>query len=826
MTSSPRLQTVDAPREPVTGRLDEGWELSVVEPGAAPHTWVPATVPGTAAGALRDAGNELPPDLDALECSFRTAFAWPPAREGERLLLALGGIATVAEVFLNGLQILRSESMFLAHEIDVSSVIAAENELVIRCTPLRPGLEAARRPRARWRTNIAPANLRFIRTTLLGRCPGFAAGPAVVGPWRPVSLRREGQASLDQLVLRPRLEGDDGILALRFRGNAAAVQIAVPAFDVQSEVQLVDGRGTAEIRLPDVSRWWPHTHGAPQLYEVRIHVDGAPAVTRMIGFRSLEPGPAYDVETGPLALAVNGVAIFARGTVWTPPDFTRFATDRPTLRRALARIRDAGMNMVRVPGIGAYESADFHDLCDELGLLVWQDFMFANFDYPFADEDFHELAVREVKQELSALVGRPSLAVLCGNSECEQQAAMLGVDPSVAREPFFRELLPQLLAEAGADAVYIPSAPSGGALPFRFESGVSNYFGAGAYRRPLAETRTANVGFASECLAIANVPESETLEEAGLDTAPVHHPRWKAGVPRDAGAPWDFDDVRDWYLRELFQVDPDELRRTDPSLYLDLSRETSGELMAEVLGEWRRGGSPCGGALVLWHHDIAIGAGWGLVDALGRSKAPLHHLRRALAPLAVWSTNEGLAGLRIHLANDGPTPFAGRLRVALCRGELRVDGAAVSVDLPPHSSDEMDLEALLGRFVDASWAYRFGPLRHDVCVASLEDQDGRLRLQCFRFTDGPPTARDTREQLGLVATADRVSETCVRVSVSATRLVYGVRIHAPGWEPDDNAFSVEPGGSRDVNVRTDRPEGAFAGTVTAVNLDGRVPVQP
>ncbi len=165
------------------------------------------------------------------------------------------------------------------------------------------------------------------------------------------------------------------------------------------------------------------------------------------------------------------------------------------------------MNMLRVPGTGAYETSTFHDLCDELGILVWQDFMFANFDYPIADEPFRASVTREAAAVLSGLGGRPSLAVLCGNSEVEQQVAMLGLDPALGRGELFGELLPRLVGESGVDAVYVPSAPCGGELPFRPDRGIANYYGVGGYRRPLEDARRAGVRFAAECLAFSNVPD-------------------------------------------------------------------------------------------------------------------------------------------------------------------------------------------------------------------------------------------------------------------------------------------------------------------------------
>ena len=115
----------------------------------------------------------------------------------------------------------------------------------------------------------------------------------------------------------------------------------------------------------------------------------------------------------------------------------------------------------------------------------------------------------------------------------------------------------------------------------------------------------------------------------------THHPRWKAGVPRDAGAGWDFDDLRDHYLALVYGVDPGNLRRDNWDRYLELSRAVTGEVMAHVFGEWRRAGSPCNGALILWLRDLVAGAAYGVVDHQGRPKTPYHYLRRVLAPTAV-----------------------------------------------------------------------------------------------------------------------------------------------------------------------------------------------
>jgi beta-mannosidase len=840
--------------------LTHGWEAAATPADAAvespePATWWPARVPGTAADALSHAGTWRPGephDFDAEDWWFRTSFEAEPAAPGEQVALLLEGIATVAEVYLNGERVLDSDSMFAAHALDVGSLLRGSNELTICCRGLAPRLRARRRPRARWRTRlVADGNLRFFRTMLLGRAPGFAPGPAAVGPWREVLLERRRRVVLDALSLRPSVDRADGRLAVE-----ASLQLLEDAPRPNVELELTRGsqswraplavaetegvyRCVGELTVPDVALWWPHTHGEPSMYQARLLIGEEQQQIAVdagrVGFRELAagPGPAHDVLEHGLDLHLNGTRVFARGCVWTPIDVVGLAPAHAQLRAALEQVRDAGMNLLRIPGTSAYESVAFYDLCDELGLLVWQDFMFANLDYPIADPAFRETVAHELRETLADLAGRPALAVLCGNSEIEQQVAMLGLDPSLGRGELFGELIPELVRESGVDAIYVPSAPCGGDLPFRTDRGVSNYYGVGGYMRPLQDARRAQVRFAAECLAFSNVPVEATVEEM-LPDAPgqlvVHHPRWKQGVPRDSGSGWDFEDVRDHYLRLLFELDPVELRRVDHERYLELSRAVSGEVMAEVYGEWRRAASPCGGGLVLWLRDLAAGAGWGVVDHRGEPKVAYHHLRRALAPVAVWTTDEGLNGVSAHVANDRPEPLQARLRVSLYRDlELQVHEASEAIELPARSCAAYDVEQMLGHFVDASWAYRFGPPPHDLLVASLEREDehgNELVSQSIRFPAGRPVATESADRLGLAAEAEPLADGTVRVRLQSRRFAYGVRIHVTGFTTDDDAFSIEPQGERVVLLRPrERVRDFSGGALTALNLDGRVRIQ-
>lgn len=737
------------------------------------------------------------PLSDDAAATFVVSFDAEPAGVGERVELWFDGVATVWEATLNDELVAAGTSMFAGASCDVGGLLrdGGGNVLTIRCRALVDVLaEVPKKPRQRWRTKVVEnaGALRFVRTSVLGRAPGFAPGPPVVGPWRPVWLVRRRGAQVDDVVLRPRVEGSDGVLSVRARVEGATSVEAIlrrrGSTDAGCSAPLVvsDGGGASgEVRVPEVDLWWPHTQGDPALYDVVLRVDGVDVGVGQTGFRTLRSGDAA-------RCVVNDVEIFTRGVVWTP-------VPEDEVRSTLTLLRDAGLNMVRIPGIGVYEDVVFHDLCDELGLLVWQDFAFANMDYPAEDPDFRAQVEVEAREVLARVGGRPSLAVLCGGSEIEQQAAMFGADPALARGELLTELLPSAIRAAGlADVPYVTSAPTGGAMPFHPREGVANWFGVGGYRRPLSDVRTAGVRFASECLAFANVPDD--VEEHDV------------GVFRDVGADWDFADVRDHYLRTLWGVERDHPR------YWALARQVTGELMAYVFGDWRRAGSGCGGGLVLWSRDLRPGSGWGVVDVDGRPKAALRGLARVLQPRAVWITDEGLNGLDVHVANDGADPLPAVLEVAVLAGGAQVLAeASAELTVAPRGVERRGVEELLGRFLDVSYTYKFGPAPHDTVVATLRAGDAVVG-QAVHFPVGPPLEPE--------AFALSAQWRDGAVVLRGERVAWGVRIDVPGWVPEDDAFTLVPGHERTVRMRpVDGDRSAFrGGRVTALNLIGEASV--
>lgn len=793
--------------------------------------WLSASVPGTVAGALHAGGQwnmSQPPSIDTHDWWYRTTFARPGTGTETPCEICFDGLAGLAEVWLNGERLLRADNMFRSYRVDVSTRLLDENELVIGFRSLTTDLQK-KRPRPRWKTNLVNhQQLRWHRTTLLGRIPGWSPPVPAIGPWRATRVEQTA-VQLAERQLRTHLDGTTGIVTLqtRLRSMVAVDRVILRVGKDECLATVCGEIGNqelhAELRIADAPLWWPHTHGEQRLLSCDVIVEsGAEERTincGRVGFRQL----TVDRKDG-FAISINGEPVYCRGACWTVADVFNLTGTEQSLRRDLTLVRDAGANMVRVIGTMVYESDLFYSLCDELGLMVWQDFMFANMDYPVDDPDFAANITGEATEQLRRLAGHPSVVVCCGNSEIEQQAAMLGMPRELWSNSWFSERLPALCAELHPTAAYVPSTPTGGVLPFHASSGISHFYGVGAYLRSPAELRQANVKFTSECLGFANIPETSTIDAITDGGLPItHHPRWKQRVPRDNGAGWDFEDVRDHYLKHVYGLDPIALRSTDLTRYMDLSRVVSGEMMAQTFAEWRSVHSQNRGALVWFFKDLWPAAGWGVIDSEGLPKAAYYFLKRAWGSRQITLTDEGLNGLHLHVTNEREEAHIGFVEITLWKEpQTVVARAEVPCSIDGRGRQLLNVDEILGGFYDVSYAYRFGPPHHDVVAATLLDSQRQSVSEAFHFIR-------RRESIvaaaSVQATAVLISETEVLVTLQSDRFLHNVRLSAKGYLPDDNYFHLPPGRSKVIRcVSTSAPTKPFRADVEALNFDGDIAV--
>ncbi|MGO9344334.1 MAG: glycoside hydrolase family 2 protein [Acidimicrobiales bacterium] len=807
------------------------WECRPAEPGSASGPddlvalenfgWRPAQVPGTAAGALRSAGED--PDstnFDAFDWWFHSRFERPAARGP--YVIEFAGLATIADVWLNDRHVLHAENMFRSYEVE-TDWFAEQNDFWIRFASLDVALEG-RKKRPRWKTYlVAHQNLRFVRTTLLGRMRGWAVTPAPVGPYRPVKLFAAHEPRLVRRQIFTSVEDRDGLVRveLTVRGipKTANAKLRVEESEVALDVNEHEGdlvlRGV--LKVGAIETWWPHTHGPQPLYRASVEIDGEVFDLGRIGFRTIE----LDRSDGDFRLSVNGEPIFCRGAVWMPVDPVSLAPTVADVRATLELAKAANLNLIRLPGTGVYQDESFWDACDELGLLVWQECMLAFSDPPDEPSFVSELE-SELVEQFELISGRPSLALVCGSQEIEEQAAMTSIPRARWDFPVLERVIPDLVDELLPGVPYATSNPTGGTVPYQMNAGVSHYFGIGGYLRPVEDARRAGVRFASECLAFATPPEHRTVdEECGGSHLAGHDPGWKLAVHHDAGRSWDLEDMQGFYVRQLYGVDPFALRYRDAELALDLGRATVATLFEVVLSEWRRPGSTCSGAIVLALRDLRPGAGWGVIDSLGRPKAPWYALKRVLAPVGLLLTDEGLNGLDLHVVNDTASEVAGTVRVDLfVRGELMVESAEQRVVVAGRSATTIEVTGMFDGFRDLSGAFSFTPPAHDVVSATFVTDSGTDVPVVVHQPGG--AMRPIESDVGLRAQLVPTDDAGWLLEIETKRFAEWVVVDVPGYRPDDSWFHLPPGAKRKLRLHPEIPQlsaqsSPLSGEVRALN---------
>lgn len=801
-------------------KLSEQWRVQKTESGqhknpdwmkTTPQTPpLPATVPSVVAQLLLD--SHLHPleslaNLDEYDWWYSTDFDHPETHANQHELV-FDGLATLADVWLNGVLILNARNMFLQYRVDVSEKLQEKNQLVICFRSLANALKE-KKSRPKWKTRlIEQQNLRWFRTSLLGYIPGWAPPVKPIGPWKKICLESAEIAKLDELNLQAWVNQADGHIKIKADFSFYKSQPCEILFEINNKKHILFSGTTQdkhihvdeEFVIPQIETWNPHTHGNSKLYEYSVSIQSGSQQSVLqngqLGFRDVK----LNRDNHLFQIKINEQPIFARGAVWTVNDPITLTGKPEDLRFPLTLARDAGMNMLRMSGTMIYEQDEFYNLCDELGIMVWQDFMFSNMDYPVQDEDFHENITREVTYQLKRLSAHPCIVIYCGNNEVEQQAAMMGVPSEFWRNKWFETQLPELIHQLHTNSVYVPSTPSEGTLPFYTSEGVTHYYGVGAYLRDIQDTRRADVKFASECLGFANVPEDKTITKllGDLDLT-AHQPLWKSRVPKDNGSDWDFEDVRDHYLHELFGIDPLELKNTDTARYLMLSRVASGEVMNQVFSEWRSSNNNCSGGLVWFYKDLLPGAGWGVIDSDNNPKAAYYYLKRTLQPINLVITDEGLQGLHLHIINESPALFTGVLEFSLLNnGNIYVAKTRKEITVSANQTATFQADNLLGGFYDTSYAYRFGVPNHEVSCATIKDAAGKIINQQFNF---PLKQQLTNVDHALIKSEiSSLENNEYQLSISADFFMHAIEITCNGFLPSDNYFHLMPNEPRFITL--------------------------
>ncbi|MFF3942148.1 glycoside hydrolase family 2 protein [Streptomyces phaeofaciens] len=657
--------------------LHDGWILR--HEGAA----LPAVVPGCVHTDLLAAGAIPDPFLGRNEGEV----AWVGRREWtyeselpavasghEQTDLVFDGLDTAAEIRLDGRLLGRVRNMHRSYRYDVTGLSGA---LTVRFVSAYAEAEAVR-----GRTGERPAAYaepyQYLRKMACSF--GWDWGPTLVtaGIWRPVRLERWSTARIARVRPLVTVERGTGVVELHVEVERTRVEaeLALEARVGGLRVRgVVSGtRGTVRVEVPGAALWWPRGYGEQALYDVELTLShgGAPLDVwqRRIGFRSVGLDTSADERGTGFTLVVNGERLFARGVNWIPDDVFPSRVTRERYRRRLRQAADAGVDLVRVWGGGIYESEDFYIACDELGLLVWQDFPFACAAYP-EEQPLRGEVEAEARENVVRLMPHPSLVLWNGNNENLWGFRDWGWEERLGGdswgEGYYLGVLPRVVAELDPTRPYTAGSPWSGSWerhPNDPAHGTHHSWEVWN-REDYAVYRGEVPRFVAE-FGWQAPPAYATLRRAlpGEELSPdspgmLHHQKAQDGngklerglVRHFARPAGDFD--RWHYLTQVNQA----------------------RAVAAGIEHWRSHWPVCAGT-VLWQlNDCWPVTSWAAIDGDGREKPLYHELRRLYADrLLTLQARDG--GLVVAAVNQGAGEWtaAVRLRRVSVAGEVIGEG--------------------------------------------------------------------------------------------------------------------------------------------------------
>ena len=680
-----------------TMSLNGAWSLTI--PGTD-FGLVPAQVPGSVYHDLLSAGRIPDPffrdneneALKLMEHDFlyaRGFTADAALLACEAVLLRCEGLDTLAEISLNGAAVGRADNMHRIWEYDVKALLReGENRIEIRFSSPTKYIREAYAENPADGSSDAMVGFPLLRKA---HCMfGWDWGPRLpdAGIWREISLIGVDTARIrDVLVLQ---EHEEGRVTLRvqthvtrFSADVTAVRVAVTGPDGR----VFTGAGEdCEIVIDAPQLWWPAGFGEQPLYTVSVGLSAGGAAldgwSRRIGLRTMTVSRRRDDWGESFSHCVNGVDVFAMGADYIPEDNLLPRMNPARTRRLLEDARAANMNCIRVWGGGFYPDDWFYDICDELGLLVWQDFMFACAVYNLTDA-FEENICAEFRDNIRRLRHHASLALWCGNNEMEQFVAVgqwVGSKRQVADYiKMYEYLLPKVLKTEDPQAFYWPASPSSGGsfdAPQDPDRGDVHYWDVWHGLKPFTDYRNYLFRYVSE-FGFQSFPCMETIESFTLPEDRNVFSYVMEKHQRNASA----NGRIVAYLSQMY------LYPHDLDLLVYASQLLQAQAMQYGVEHWRRYRGRCMGAVIWQLNDCWPVASWASIDYYGRWKALHYYAKRFFAPVLISCHEEGVLSqdtnvnaepfalkksARLNVSNETRQDFRGTAEWSLRRSDASV----------------------------------------------------------------------------------------------------------------------------------------------------------
>lgn len=712
------------PKDPllmVTMELNQGWQFSASDS----NEWLPASVPGYVHTDLLENGKIEDPFyrlnehdvqwIDKLDWEYQTSFiVEKELLQRDQITINFKGLDTYTEVFVNNRKVTETDNMFREYLIDVKEYLhAGENQLRIKfLSPINEGLK-------KYDANdfVIPVSDNdlaeigqvegekkvSVYTRKAGYHFGWDWGSRLVtsGIWRPVYLKARDEARIESLqIVQQEVQDDVAKFTAMVEVESEKNKKASIHLDVNGEllastsIRLHKGIGTypVDFEIKNPKLWWTNGLGGQPLYQVtaRLLVDGITTEkSDRIGIRTLELVREKDEEGTSFYFKLNGVPVFMKGANYIPNDiFLPRVTDEK-YRHVINTARESNMNMLRVWGGGIYENDVFYDLCDEAGILVWQDFMFACAMFP-GNEAFLNNVKAEAADNIKRLRNHPSIALWCGNNEIlsawhqwgwkEKEEAQNKENADKiwkAYEDIFHQILPEAVEKYDPSRAYWSSSPSSGTgMPADLKNGDEHYWGVWWGKEPFDTYATHIARFMSE-YGFQSFPELKSVKQYALtEDYNIYSEVMKSHQRSSIG-----NETIEYYMLQEYK------RPKDFESFLYVNHVLQAEGIKFALEGHRRTKPYCMGSLYWQLNDCWPVASWSSTDYYQRWKALQYYVRKGFEPVLVSPYIEDHF-LKVGIVNDELREIHGQLNLSMVDFEGQVVWEkSVLADIPANSSD-------------------------------------------------------------------------------------------------------------------------------------------